>query len=92
MILRVDAQRQVFVIIFRNSRGLFVIPQLTFQVPTDRQGPKGFKDPELRAVAQIGKAVGYIAAARGAFLPADLRTKLGAVISSEFTEMINKRD
>ena len=32
------------------------------------------------------------AAAQGAFLPADLRTKLGAVISSEFAEMINKRD
>jgi adenosine deaminase len=32
------------------------------------------------------------AAAQGAFLPADLRTKLGAIISSEFTEMINKRD
>ena len=32
-----------------------------------------------------------IAAAQGAFLPADLRTKLSSVISKEFTGMINKR-
>ena len=38
----------------------------------------------------IGERV--IAAAHGAFLPVDLRTKLGAVISNDFAKLINERD
>jgi adenosine deaminase len=41
-------------------------------------------------IKEVGERV--VAAAQGAFLPDDLRAKLAAVISSEFTELINQRD